>query len=86
MVSEKMTVGISVMDREALCEFLDGKNIKCLPCGKVEAGKEKYFILGPMDASYKNEIKELAESYEVLGPGEGNLDEIANYREEHGCE
>ncbi len=86
MVSEKITVGVSINDLDVLSNFLSGKGLECTLCSKVGDKGARYFVVGPMDQSYNDELKKLAESYEVLGPGEGNLDGIANYREEHGCE
>ncbi len=86
MVSEKITVGLSINDLDVLSNFLSGKGLECTLCSKVGDKGARYFVLGPMDKSYNGELKKLAESYEVLGPGEGNLDQIKNYFKEHDCD
>ncbi|MCK4555603.1 MAG: hypothetical protein KAT83_03270 [Candidatus Aenigmarchaeota archaeon] len=92
MVSEKITVGLATKDFDTLREFLNGEGIEHTICPNVGANGERYFVVGPMDASYlqshnKRKFVEdnFVDEYVLLGQGEGDLDKVSKYREEHGC-
>ena len=80
MGSKKITVGVMTTDLTGLRKVLSGKQIKYHHCIEIGPLGERYFVVGPMDASHQEQIQGLkfVKDYMLLGS-----DEINQYFEEH---